>query len=84
MRQQVGADIMKVQWRWPMSKPLVDGMGGGLYEVRTTVGRREFRVLFAVEDGTMLLTARVSEDDEEDAGRREVELARRRLKECES
>jgi len=34
-RKEIGADIQAVQWRWPISKPLMDGMGGGLYEVRS-------------------------------------------------
>jgi phage-related protein len=80
VRQQIGADIMKVQWRWPVSKPLVDGMGGGLYEVRTTVGRREYRVLFAVEDGSVLLLHGFQKTTRKTPVR-EIELARRRLKE---
>jgi phage-related protein len=82
-RQQIGADIMKVQWRWPVSKPLVDGIGGGLYEVRTTVGRREFRVFFAVERGTMLLLHGFHKTTRKAPGR-EIDLARRRLRECET
>ena len=37
------------------SKPLVDGMGGGLYEVRTKVERIQYRVLFCVVESTMIL-----------------------------
>ena len=55
VRKEIGADILKVQWRWPVSKPLVDGLGGGLYEVRTTHDKKEYRVLFIVEDGVMVL-----------------------------
>jgi hypothetical protein len=29
----IGKDILKVQWRWPISKPLVGTFGEGLYEV---------------------------------------------------
>ena len=37
--KELGSDIERVQWQWPVSKPLVDGLGGGLYEVRTKVER---------------------------------------------
>ena len=30
--KEIGADILTVQWSWPVGKPLVDGFGGGLYE----------------------------------------------------
>lgn len=51
----VGADIQRVQWRWPVSKPLVDGLGGGLYEVRSTVNDVEYRVTFCIRDSAMVL-----------------------------
>jgi hypothetical protein len=40
-RKEIGADIQAVQWRWPVSKPLVDGLGGGLYR------RKGVRTCFA-------------------------------------
>ena len=55
VRLEIGADIQKVQWRWPVSRPLVGSMGGGLYEVRTSHEGDEYRVLFCVEDGAMIL-----------------------------
>jgi phage-related protein len=38
-----------------VSKPLVDGLGGGLYEVRTKVERVQYRVLFFIVESTMVL-----------------------------
>jgi hypothetical protein len=32
----IGKDILKIQWRWPTSKPLVGTFGEGLYEVRSS------------------------------------------------
>jgi len=29
----IGSDILSVQWSWPVGKPLIDGLGGGLYEI---------------------------------------------------
>jgi phage-related protein len=54
-KTEIGADIERVQWRWPVSKPLVDGLGGGLYEVRTKVANVQYRVLFCIKDSTMVL-----------------------------
>jgi antitoxin HicB len=30
--KRIGTDILKVQYRWPVGKPLVDSIGGGLFE----------------------------------------------------
>jgi len=54
-KKEIGADIERVQWQWPVSKPLVDGLGGGLYEIRTKVDRVQYRVLFCVAEGSMVL-----------------------------
>lgn len=52
---EIGSDIERVQWNWPISKPLVDGLGGGLYEVRTKIERIQYRVLFCIIDSAMVL-----------------------------
>jgi len=39
-RKEIGADIQAVQWRWPVSKPLVDGLGGGLYRRKGVSGEK--------------------------------------------
>ena len=51
----IGDDLRYVQWGWPLGKPLVDGFGDGLYEVRTKYDRNNYRVLFAFSDNTMIL-----------------------------
>ena len=55
VRKEVGSDILVVQWRWPLSKPLVDGFGGGLYEVRTSHDGNIYRTLFCLEGAVMVL-----------------------------
>lgn len=50
-----GTDIRTVQGTWPIGKPLVDSLGDGLREVRSTHEKVEYRVLFIVEKGTMVL-----------------------------
>jgi phage-related protein len=37
VRREIGADVERVQWQWPVGRPVVDGFGGGLYEVRTSL-----------------------------------------------
>lgn len=54
-KTEIGADIERVQWRWPLTKPLVDGLGGGLYEVRTKVANLQYRVLFCIHGSTVVL-----------------------------
>jgi len=31
----IGADILTVQYAWPVGKPLVDSLGDGIWEVRS-------------------------------------------------
>ncbi len=75
---EIGADIERIQWRWPVSRPLVDTLGGGLFEVRTRIDRLQYRVLFGIADGAMVLLhgfikkSRTAPD--------EIAIGRRRLK----
>lgn len=54
-RRQVGTDIAYVQWKWPLGRPRVDHLRGGVWEIRSTLGNRIARVLFAVSAGEMIL-----------------------------
>jgi len=54
-RREIGADIGRAQWQWPVGKPLVDGFGGGLYEVRTSHKGEQYRVLFYVDGDALVL-----------------------------
>ncbi|NBV21674.1 MAG: type II toxin-antitoxin system RelE/ParE family toxin [Proteobacteria bacterium] len=53
--QTVGADILTVQYAWPLGKPLVDNLGDGVWEVRSRLGNRIARTLFAVVDEEIVL-----------------------------
>lgn len=55
VRRQIGTDVAKVQRMWPISKPLVGTLGEGLFEVRTSYDKNEYRVLFCIEHSTMVL-----------------------------
>jgi phage-related protein len=54
-RKVIGEDILKVQYCWPIGKPLVGSLGSGLWEVRSRLGDRIGRVIFVVEGRTMVL-----------------------------
>jgi phage-related protein len=54
-RKTIGADIRTVQATWPIGKPLVDSLGDGLREIRSTHEKVEFRVIFIVDQGVMVL-----------------------------
>jgi phage-related protein len=54
-RKEIGADIGQVQCTWPVGKPLVDGFGAGLFEVRTGLHGNVYRVLFCLDGVTMVL-----------------------------
>lgn len=80
-RKEVGRDLMRAQWRWPVGMPLCRPMGNGLWEVRSSLpGNRIARVLFCVHDGQIVAlhgfikkTQKTSPDD--------LELAKNRMKE---
>ena len=51
----LGRDILSVQYAWPVGKPLVDHLGDGLWEIRSRLGDRIARTLFAVVDQEIVL-----------------------------
>ena len=54
-RKIIGTDIKEVQFGWPLGMPLVRKIEKDLWEVRSRLERRIFRVLFTVIDGQMVL-----------------------------
>ena len=83
VRQEVGSDIHMVQWRWPVGKPLVDGFGDGLYEVRTEIDKNIYRVFFCIKESTMvLLHGLVKKTQKTPQG--DVNTARRRQRDVET
>lgn len=78
-RKTIGDDIRTVQFGWPIGMPLVEKLDARLWEVRTRLGGRISRVIFAILDGEMILlhgfikkTRRISKTD--------IETAKARLK----
>jgi phage-related protein len=54
-RKAIGTDIAYVQYKWPIGKPRVDHVRGGIWEVRSKLKDRIARVLFAVDGREMVL-----------------------------
>jgi phage-related protein len=54
-RSSIGEDIAYVQYKWPIGKPRVDHVRGAIWEVRTGLGNRIARTLFAVDENTLIL-----------------------------
>ena len=82
-RNTLGADLQRVQWRFPVGMPLCRPMGAGLHEVRTALANNRIaRVLIAMHRGQLVAlhafikkTATTPDSD--------LQLARKRLKEIE-
>jgi phage-related protein len=51
----IGADIRTVQVMFPIGKPLVDHLDGGLWEIRSRLSDTIVRVIFIVADGEIIL-----------------------------
>jgi phage-related protein len=79
VRAEIGSDIAQVQWRWPIGKPLVDGFGHGLFEVRTSWGGNIYRVLFCFA-GTTIVLLHGFQKKSQKTPKADVDLARRRMK----
>ena len=78
-RKTVGEDIKTVQFGWPLGMPLVDHLGGDIWEVRIRLGNRIARILFAVDGQTMVLLHGFIKKQQKTPGP-ELDLAKDRLK----
>jgi phage-related protein len=78
-RKLIGEDIKTVQWGWPLGMPLVRPLGGGLFEVRTTLEGRIARVLFAFVDGQIVLLHAFIKKSQK-TPKSDLDLARERMK----
>jgi phage-related protein len=73
----IGKDILKIQWRWPTSKPLVGSFGEGLYEARSSHNGNIYRVFFCIEGSKMVLLHAFMKKTQATT-KREVDIARAR------
>lgn len=78
-RRIVGEDIATVEFGWPVGMPTCRSLGGGLWEVRSTIkeGRVELRVYFAVDDERALL---LHGHEGKDGQERAIDTARDRFR----
>lgn len=54
-RKAIGVDIKTVQYGWPMGMPVVRKLEPDLWEVRSTISVGIARVLFTIQQDTMVL-----------------------------
>jgi phage-related protein len=53
-RREIGLDLQRVQYRWPVGMPLVRPLRDGLFEVRTNLPDKTIsRVLFCFHEGEL-------------------------------
>jgi phage-related protein len=80
-RRAIGLDLMRVQFGWPIGRPLVGSLADGLWEVRSSLSsRRIARLVLCFHDGMLVVlhgfikkTRKTPADD--------LALAKRRMKE---
>jgi phage-related protein len=78
-RKTIGEDIKTVQFGWPLGMPLVDHIGGDIWEVRTRLDTRIARVLFAMDGHAMVLLHGFIKKQQK-TPQPDLDLARDRLK----
>lgn len=83
-RKEVGLDLMRAQWRWPVGMPLCKPLGQGLWEIRTNLpSSRISRVFLGMDEGTLVaLHAFIKKTQKTPDS--ELAIARKRLKELTS
>ena len=75
--------LPRVQHAWPVGKPLVSPLGGGIWELRSRLPNRIARVLFIVtQDEIVVLHAFIKRTQKTPV--QELDLARRRKRQYET
>jgi phage-related protein len=83
-KRTIGRDVARVQFGWPVGLPVCRPLGGGLWEVRSSLAtRREARVFFGFHD-EMLIVLHAIIKKARRANAEDLTLARQRLKEMQS
>ena len=80
-RREIGQDLQRVQFRWPVGMPLCRPLGGGLWEVRSDLpSRRIARLLFFVHENRIgVVHGFIKKTQKTPPG--DLELARKRMQE---
>lgn len=79
-RKEIGRDLMRAQWRWPVGMPLCRSLGGGLWEVRSNLPGRIARVMFCIHDGSIVALHGLIKKTQ-NTPQADLDLAKRRMKE---
>lgn len=80
-RRTLGEDIATVEFGWPIGMPTCKSLGGGLWEVRTSLpSKREARVIFVVKDERMVLLHGFIKKTQK-TPKADLDLAKKRMKE---
>ncbi len=82
-RREIGKDIQKAEFGWPIGMPYCRSLGRGLWEVRSNISSgRIARTLFCILDGEMILLHGFVKKTQRTPPQ-EIDLALRRKKELE-
>lgn len=79
----IGSDIQTVQFGWPLGMPLVDSLGGGLWEVRSKLASSRIARVFFFMDNNMMVLVNGFIKKTENAPQTEIALAEKRKNEYE-
>jgi phage-related protein len=83
-RTTIGADIGRLQFGWPIGMPLVKSLGGGLWELRSSLpSKREARLIFAIGENVIVALHAFIKKSQKTPDH-ELKLAKRRMKELKS
>jgi phage-related protein len=77
-RKIIGDDLKTAQYGWPLGMPLIRKLEPGLWEVRSRLQDRIARVIFTVEEDTMVLLHGLIKKSEK-MPQQDLQLARQRL-----
>jgi phage-related protein len=80
-RKEIGRDLMRAQWRWPVGMPLCRPMGDGLWEVRSSLPRRRIARVLLCTEGEELVALHGFIKKSQQTPHAELKLAKKRMKE---
>ena len=83
-RKEVGLDLMRAQWRWPVGMPLCKPLGQGLWEVRTNLSSSRISRMFIGMNEGVLVALHAFIKKTQKTPDSELAIARKRLKELAS
>jgi phage-related protein len=82
-RREIGRDLMRAQWRWPVGMPLCRPLGNGLGEIRTDLPKKRTSRVIVCLHGEHLVALHGFIKKTRTTPDQDIALARRRQKELE-